>query len=165
MKGLRLIRETPPDTKTKRYSPTQAERATQSHITKRLLYEWSKLYLDREGTLRRNCGAANQIVLPKNLHRTVYSELHEKMGHIGADKVPSLARDSFFWPHMKADIEHFVNNRCRCLKQKKPTLNQREPLKPVLTSEPFEIISIDFLHLERSLSRMITNSKERSGTF
>ena len=130
--------------------PAQAEKMTQSHITKRLLYEWNKLYLDKDGILRRKCGATNQIVLPKNLHNTVYSELHEKMGHIGADKVLSLARDRFFWPHMKADIEHFVNNQCRCLKQKKPTLNQREPLKPILTSEPFEIISIDFLHLERS---------------
>ena len=130
--------------------PTQAEKNAQSYVTNRLLFEWNKLFLDKEGILRRKCGPKNQLVLPKNLHRAVYAELHEKMGHIGADKVLSLARDRFFWPHMKADIEHFVNNQCRCLKQKKPTLNQREPLKPILTSEPFEIISIDFLHLEKS---------------
>ena len=73
--------------------PTQAEKSAQSHITKRLLFEWNKLFLDNDGILRRQCGDIKQIVLPKNLRRTVYSELHEKMGHVGADKVLCLARD------------------------------------------------------------------------
>ena len=122
----------------------------ESHITKRLLYDWTKLYLDKEGILRRKRGSDSQIILPKSLHSIILRELHDEMGHIGAEQVLSLARDRFFWPHMQDDIQLYVNTKCRYLKQRKPTLHQREPLKPVLTSMPFELISIDFLHLEQS---------------
>ena len=130
--------------------PSAEEARDESHITKRLLYDWTKLFLDKEGILRRKRGSDSQIILPKSLHSIILRELHDEMGHIGAEKVLSLARDRFFWPHMQDDIQLYVNKKCRCLKQRKPTLHQREPLKPVLTSMPFELISIDFLHLEQS---------------
>ena len=130
--------------------PSAEEARDESHITKRLLYDWTKLFLDKEGILRRKRGNDSQIILPKSLHSIILRELHDEMGHIGAEKVLSLARDRFFWPHMQDDIQLYVNKKCRCLKQRKPTLHQREPLKPVLTSMPFELISIDFLHLEQS---------------
>ena len=129
--------------------PTEEQRRLQSHITKRLLYDWKRLFIDQEGVLRRQCGNNTQVVLPKCLYSLVYTELHEKMGHIGVDKVLSLARDRFFWPHMRDDIERFIMKQCRCIKQKKPTFIQREPLTPVITTSPFELISIDFLHLEK----------------
>lgn len=130
--------------------PSAEEARDESHTTKRLLYDWTRLYLDKEGILRRKRGSDSQIILPKSLHSIILRELHDEMGHIGAEKVLSLARDRFFWPHMQDDIQLYVNKKCRCLKQRKPTLHQRAPLKPVLTSTPFELISIDFLHLEQS---------------
>ena len=48
------------------------------------------------------------------------------------------------------DIEYFIGNKCQCVKQKRRTLPTRDPLKPILTTAPFEMVSIDFLHLERS---------------
>ena len=80
----------------------------------------------------------------------VLHELHDEMGHVGAEKVLLLTRDRFFWPHMQRDIGFYVIEKCRCIKQKKPVMHQREPLKPIITSAPFELISIDFMHLERS---------------
>ena len=122
----------------------------QSHTTKRLIYDWSKLFIDKDGLLRRKCGNKTQIILPKSLQSMVLHELHDEMGHVGAEKVLLLTRDRFFWPHMQRDIEFYVNKKCRCIKQKKPVMHQREPLKPIITSAPFELISIDFMHLERS---------------
>ena len=72
------------------------------------------------------------------------------MRHVGADKVLLLTRDKFFWPHMQRDIEFYVNKKCHRLKKQKLVAHQREPLKPIITSAPFELLSIGIMHLERS---------------
>jgi len=51
---------------------------------------------------------------------------------------------------MQRDITHFVTRACSCLKQRHPNVDTRAPLQPVVTCAPFELISIDHLHLERS---------------
>ena len=52
--------------------------------------------------------------------------------------------------HMQVDIEHFVTKVCRCIKQRRPNLPMREPLKPIITTSPFEMVALDFVHLESS---------------
>ena len=53
---------------------------------------------------------------------------------------------------MYSDIEHFVTKVCTCLKDQQPVTYHKEPLQPITSSAPFEIVSIDFLHLEKSSS-------------
>lgn len=130
--------------------PTRTQQQLESPDTRHLLHEWPKLTLDSDGVLRRENGQRNQIVLPKKFHRLVYRELHEEMGHLGADRVLDLARERFFLPHMQRDIEHFIGRVCRCLKQKHPSIQSRAPLQPIVTTAPFELIGVDFLHLEKS---------------
>ena len=72
------------------------------------------------------------------------------MGYLGADRVLQLARERFYWPHMQRDITHFVTKVCSCLKQRRPNVSTRAPLQPIVTNAPFELISLDYLHLERS---------------
>lgn len=93
-----------------------------------------------------------QIILPFKFRRLVYREPHEDMGHLGTGRVFALAREHFFWPCMRSDIDHFVNHVCRCLIQRKPRFTTREPQQSItlLTTAPFELVSIDFVHLERS---------------
>ncbi|KAK3732869.1 hypothetical protein QZH41_002219, partial [Actinostola sp. cb2023] len=127
--------------------PTPQERRRETPVVRKYLFEWSKLRVDRKsGVLYHQ----QQVVLPKTYRRRIYHELHEEMGHLGTERVLALARERFYWPYMRRDIEHFVNKVCRCLKQKQPTLKTREPLQPITTSAPFELVSIDFVHLERS---------------
>ena len=114
-----------------------------------MLRDWPKL-VRKDGLLKRNIGTHSQIVLPQKYHRLVIKELHENMGHLGPERVLDLARQRFFWPRMHADIEHLIHNVCTCVKQKRPTFHTRAPLQPIITTSPFEMISIDFLHLERS---------------
>ena len=80
----------------------------------------------------------------------VFRELHQEMGHLGAPRVVQLARERFYWPNMEDDITHFVTKVWPCLKQRRPNLSTRAPLHSVTTSYPFELVSIDFLHLEVS---------------
>ena len=72
------------------------------------------------------------------------------MGHLGSDRVLHLARDRLYWPRMQSGEEHYVKNTCRCIKQKPPRLKTRAPLQPIITSSPFELVSIDFIHLKKS---------------
>ena len=92
---------------------------------------------------------ASSLVLPEQYKGKVLEELHNNMGHQGADRTVSLVRDRFFWPYMQSDIEHYVTKACTCLKQKKPCHETRAPLTNIVTTQPFELVCIDFLHLDR----------------
>ena len=120
-----------------------------SSDVKRLLHDWPKLVV-QDNLLKRNVGTISQIVLPQKYHCLPIKALHEDMGHLGTERLFDLARQRFFWPRMHADIEHFIQKVCRCVKQRRPVCQARAPLQPIVTACPFEMISIDFLHLERS---------------
>ena len=73
------------------------------------------------------------------------------MSHFGTDRVFDLARRRFYWPRMYTEIEYYITKQCNCLKNRRPNQPIRAPLEAVSTSSPMEIISIDILHLERSV--------------
>lgn len=77
-------------------------------------------------------------------------ELHVKIGHLGSKRVLSLAKDCFFWPGIAKDIQHYVGNICTCVKDKRPNVPRCAPLLPIQTTCPFQLVSIDFLHMEKS---------------
>ena len=62
-----------------------------------------------------------------------------------------MARDRFYWPYTKRDIEHYINHVCQCLKKRRLVLLVREPLQSIVTSCPFEMVSTDFVkdHVEK----------------
>ena len=115
----------------------------------RLLHEWNKLSV-RNGLLCRCVGDIEQVVWLQKLRHHVLEELHVNMGHLGHERVFDLARARVYWPNMYSDIKHYVRNVCCCLKQKRPTTTHQEPLHPIETTSPFQLVSIDFLHLEKS---------------
>ena len=51
---------------------------------------------------------------------------------------------------MKRDIEHHVTRVCSCLKQRRPHVEPRAPMENIHSSAPFELVSIDFVHLAKS---------------
>ena len=124
------------------------ERKQESRKVQLLLREWNKLKIGTDGVLYRVSSNVNQAVLPEHLRKTVYKELHEEMGHLGSERVIDLACERFFWPRMRQDITHYVTKVCPCLKSKKPPINPREPLHPIVTTAPFQMVAIDYLHLE-----------------
>lgn len=71
------------------------------------------------------------------------------MGHLGAEKMVALAREWFFWPKMRQEMEHYVTQVCRCVKRKKPDRITRTSIQSIETSALFEMISVDYMHLEK----------------
>ena len=53
---------------------------------------------------------------------------------------------------MQQNISNFISRQSQCFKQKSPHHTPCEPLQTIFTSAPFEVISIDYVHLERSSS-------------
>ena len=101
------------------------------------------------GVLIRQTLKNVQIVLPQEYHKIVYIGLHENMAHLGSEKVVELAQQRFYWPYMGKDIKNYIQKKCRCVVSKKPNIQERAPLVPTKATYPFEMISIDFLHLDK----------------
>ena len=93
--------------------------ATLAYGSKVLMQNWNRLEIVN-GVLMRETARGLQVVLPEKYHQFVYTELHEKLAHLGADRVVELARQRFFWPKMARDIQNYVQKRCKCIADKKP---------------------------------------------
>ena len=71
------------------------------------------------------------------------------MGHLGTEKVVDLARRLFYLPGMYKDIDTYIRRKCQCVKQKWPNWEDGAPLVPIKSTYPFEIVSLDFLNVNK----------------
>ena len=71
------------------------------------------------------------------------------MGHQGRDRTLSLVRQRFYWPGLESDVEHKVKSCIRCI-QRKTVPKPSAELVNIITTQPMELVCIDFLSLERS---------------
>ena len=90
-----------------------------------------------------------QLVLPAQYHQQALRGLHDDVGHLGFDKTLSLARERFFWPRMSTDITEWIKACGPCVRRKGNTAQKAE-LVNVTTSQPMELVCMDFLSLEKS---------------
>jgi transposase InsO family protein len=90
-----------------------------------------------------------QLILPESCRQQALHSLHDQMGHLGRDRTLHLVRDRFYWPKMAQDVENYIKNCERCIKRKSPT-NDRPPLVSIKSTQPLELVCIDYLTLEMS---------------
>jgi len=106
----------------------------------------------RRGVLHRtrktDSGDHQQLVLPSRCRGAALKGLHDNVGHPGRDRTVSLLSERFYWPGMTKDIETHVQSCDRCIKRK--TTAGKAPLVNIQTSQPLELVCMDFLALETS---------------
>ena len=115
-----------------------------------LLKELNRLKFDEEGILVREIEGRSLWVIPEILKKTILVELHNNMSHLGPDRVLELAKERVYWPKMKEYIDNYIQNQCPCVKQKQPHRGARAPMLSIASAAPGELVSIDFVHLEKA---------------
>ena len=108
--------------------------------SKIIMQNFKKLTIVK-GMLLKETQGNMQIVLPEKYHKLVYTELHENMCHLGAERVIDLARQRFYWPCMAKDIVQYIRKKCRCVVRKKPNVVVITTISSRLGSNRFTFIS------------------------
>ena len=83
-----------------------------------------------------------------NLRREVIKECHDSKwaGHPGVERTTALVQASYFWPHMRDDIEAYVRTCLVCQLDKADRQLPAGLLEPLPTaSRPWESVTMDFI--------------------
>ena len=123
---------------------------------KSLLKEKSRLTV-RNGLLYRERTIGDQdspqkeyqLVVPAVHRKQILEIVHDKAGHMGRERTLSLLRSRCYWPRITADVATHVRDCPRCLRRKHP-VDQVAPLENMSTTQPMELVCIDYLTLESS---------------
>ena len=127
--------------------PSRKELSNWPRKTKILMKSFNKLALHNSVLVRRTAKFM-QVVLPAEFHKTVFTELHVNMAHLGVNRVLGLAQPRFYWPGMAADLTNMVRKKCKCIANKTPNQIETAPLETIQTTYPMELVSIDYCHLD-----------------
>ena len=124
------------------------------HVGPKLPVPFSQFFL-RNGILCRkvtiNNDTVSQLVIPSPLVETVLKLLHDtpQAGHPGRDRTLAAARQKFFWPKLRADVESHVA-KCLSCAQTKGNTHTAPMLEYPVPDAPFDTVAIDLLQLPRS---------------
>ena len=90
-----------------------------------------------------------QLVLPKKFQQVALNHMHDKMGHLGRDRSLELLHERYFWVGMHKSVVDHVTHCNRCIRRKE-LHPPRAPLVNTTTTQPLELVCMDFLKLEPS---------------
>lgn len=90
-----------------------------------------------------------QLLLPSKWRQKSLQCVHDDVGHLGRDRAMTLLRDRFFWPGMGLELAKHISNCGRCLRRK-ACVKVRAPMEPIETTQPLELVCMDYLTLEAS---------------
>ncbi|KAH9750077.1 Endonuclease [Citrus sinensis] len=92
----------------------------------------------------------DRLFVPRwgNLRKEVIKECHDSKwaGHPGIERTTALVQTSYFWPHMRDDIEAYVRTCLVCQQDKVDHQLPAGLLEPLpLATRPWESVSMDFI--------------------
>ena len=88
-----------------------------------------------------------QVVIPRGLVAGVLTSLHAGPcgGHFASEKLLKQVQSRFFWVGMSDDVSTFCRECDRCAGRNSPTPKPRASMGELYASEPWEMVSMDFL--------------------
>ena len=134
------------------HKPTKCQMALEEESVYKLLREWDKLILKDDILYRQSQlygENVTQLVLPVAYHDLALTGYHDDAGHQGRDRTGYLIKSRFYWPGMDRAIELKVQNCQRCICRKTPSRSSAG-LVNIHTTQPMELVCMDFLSLEPS---------------
>ena len=134
------------------HCPQREDLLSENPEVVKYLRHWKNLILVH-GILYRNTfsngEAVKQLILPLKHRDLVLRHLHDNVGHQGQDRTLSLVRSRFFWPGFELDVQNKVRYCIQCIRRKTFPSPSAE-LVNIQSTQPMELVCIDFLSLERS---------------
>lgn len=140
--------------------PSRREREHESVGVLRLLRSWDKLTI-KSGVLYRvsknlvTKRKSYQYVVPASMRIKVLKGVHDEAGHQGQQRTLYLTRQRFYWHGLEKDVKEYVRCCRRCVVSKTPDPEARAPLENIITTEPLELVSIDFWTAEDSSNKSL----------
>lgn len=108
---------------------------------------WENNILKRKWKSKNGIKSGTQVVLPKQLRKTVLELAHDRplAGHLGLEKTKQRILSSFYWPELFSDVKKHCQTYDICQKTAKRT-NQKVPMvtTPII-NEPFTKIAMDIV--------------------
>ena len=114
--------------------------------------DWQKLSFSNNilyRTTTKDGQQVRQLVLPMHFRSVVLKQLHDESGHQDRDRTKSLVRSRFFWLGLDTDVNDKVKSCDRCTLRKSNPGRSAELIN-IVSTQPMELVCIDFLTLERS---------------
>lgn len=140
--------------------PSRRQRAQEPADVLRLLKSWDKLIVKSAVLYRVSKSPVTKkkaylYVVPASLKATVLGGVHDEAGHQGQQRTLYLARQRFYWAGLEKDVREHVKCCRRCVLSKTPEPEATAPLENIITTEPLEVVCIDFWCAEDSKNRSL----------
>ncbi len=140
--------------------PNRRERMNEPTAVLKFMKHWEQLLM-KNGVLHRV--SKNSVtkkktylyVVPDAVKTMVLKGIHDQAGHQGQQRTLYLARQRFFWLGLEKDVREYVKCCRRCVISKTPEPEGRAPLENIITTEPLELVCIDFWSAEDSANRSL----------
>ena len=131
---------------------TRSVRAKLDPAVRKVMRDHQRLIL-RDGVLYRSRkdGEGNvsyQLYLPEAFHSLILGMLHDDMGHLGIDRTLAFCQERVYWPGMARSVEKWIATCRRCICAKAPSLPECAPLESIVTTQPMELVAMDFVTIE-----------------
>ncbi|KAH7723371.1 gagpol and env protein precursor [Aphelenchoides avenae] len=120
--------------------------------------EWSSLLGERymfvkDGMLYKSFGGRKVLVVPKPETKVVFDRFHNGVfgGHAGWFKTTGMMEKYVYWPSLRPDVKKWIKACFTCARHKK----QRKtvpPLKPIVSTHPYELVGIDVFSISQTSS-------------
>ncbi len=109
----------------------------------------SKFDYDEHGYLirRSKLDESPQKVVPASLRHRVLYLAHNPIlqGHPRTTKMYDSLRQSFYWPMMFADVDHYVSKCTSCARSRGTPFKHQHPLKLFPATQPLDEIAMDLI--------------------